>query len=150
LNPYEAAYILDPDLSEEQLAATKADLRSKLEGIGAQDVIELRSERRVLTYPIRKRTEGHYVVFRFQGPADSVSKLRLEFKHYEQILRMSYLRIPDKVAATPIPTAVPSAPPEVAAAPPVEPVAPEPPPEPTPAPAPEAPAETVSSGPAPV
>jgi ribosomal protein S6 len=149
LNPYEAAYILDPDLSEEQLAATKADVRSKIEGIGATDVIELRSERRVLTYPIRKRTEGHYVVFRFQGPADSVSKLRLEFKHYEQILRMSYLRIPDKVAATPIPAAAPSAPPEAAAAP-VEPVAPEPPPMPTPTPTPEVTVETESPGPAPI
>jgi len=107
LNYYEAVYILNPNLSEEQLAATKADLRSKIEAVSARDIVEVRSERRTLTFPIKKQTEGFYVFFRYTGPADSVGKLRTELKHAEQILRMSYIRVPEQsetvVAAQPAP-----------------------------------------------
>ena len=126
---YEAVYILDPNLTEEQLSATKADLRSKIEAVAGTEINELRSERRNLTFPIKKRTEGHYVIFRYQGPADSVGKLRVELKHAEQILRMSYIRVPDKVVAQqpivappipPVPVAEPAIPEPAVVEPPVE------------------------------
>jgi small subunit ribosomal protein S6 len=124
LNSYEAVYILSPSLSEEQLAATKADLRSKIEAVSGKDIVELRSERRTLTFPIKKQNEGFFVIFRYDGPADSVGKLRVELKHTEQILRMSYIRIPEKsaavtTAAAPIPESSPAPMPEVPVAAPV-------------------------------
>ena len=117
MNHYEAIYILDPRLEDEQLAAVKTDLRSKIEAVGGQEVIELKCDRRNMMFPIRKQTEGYYLIYRYQGPADSVGKLRIELKHTEQILRMSYLRIPESVAKLPEP--VVAAP--VAPAAPVEP-----------------------------
>lgn len=120
MNHYEAIYILDPKLEEDQLTAVKTDLHSKLEAAGGQEIVELKCERRGMTFPIRKQTEGLYLIYRYQGPADSVGKLRVELKHTEQILRMSYLRIPESVAKLPEPAVV--AP--VAPVAPVEPVAP--------------------------
>ena len=119
MNHYEAIYILDPRLEEDQLTAVKTDLRSKLEAAGGQEIVELKCERRGMTFPIRKQTEGFYLIYRYQGPADSVGKLRIELKHTEQILRMSYLRIPESAAKLPEP--VVAAP--VAPAAPVEPTA---------------------------
>lgn len=148
MNHYEAIYILDPKLEDDQLTAVKTDLRSKLEAVGGQEIVELKCERRGMTFPIRKHTEGFYLIYRYQGPADSVGKLRIELKHTEQILRMSYLRIPESAAKLPEPAVVapvapvapvePPAPIEPVAAAPVEPspvvpielppAAPEPPP----------------------
>jgi small subunit ribosomal protein S6 len=122
LNHYEAIYILDPKLEDDQLTAVKTDLRSKLESAGGQEIVELKCERRAMTFPIRKQTEGYYLIYRYQGPADSVGKLRVELKHTEQILRMSYLRIPESAAKLPEPVVVvPAAPVEPVA--PIEPVA---------------------------
>ena len=124
MNHYEAIYILDPRLEDEQLAAVKTDLRSKIEAVGGQEVIELKCDRRNMMFPIRKQTEGYYLIYRYQGPADSVGKLRIELKHTEQILRMSYLRIPESAAKLPEPVVVapvaPTAPLEPTA--PIEPV----------------------------
>lgn len=142
MNHYEAIYILDPRLEDDQLTAVKTDLRGKLEAAGGQEIVELKCERRGMTFPIRKQTEGYYLIYRYQGPADSVGKLRLELKHTEQILRMSYLRIPESAAKLPEPAVAapvaPAAPVETVAAAPVEPLpvtpieplpaAPEPPP----------------------
>jgi ribosomal protein S6 len=117
LNHYEAIFILDPRLEDDKLTAIKADLRGKLEAVGGQEIVELKCERRNMTFAIRKQTEGYYLIFRYQGPADSVGKLRIELKHAEQILRMSYLRIPEAAAklpepaiAAPQPAAAPEAP----------------------------------------
>ena len=140
MNHYEAIYILDPKLEDDQLAAVKTDLHGRMTAVGAQEITELKCERRNLLFPIRKQTEGYYLIYRYLGPADSVGKLRLELKHTEQILRMNYLRIPEFAAKLPEPAiAAPVAPvepvpatPVVSEAPaaPVEPppVAPEPPP----------------------
>lgn len=106
MNHYEAVFILDPRLDEEQLAAMRADLKSRIEGAAARDIVEVKFERRPLTYSIRKQTEAFYLIYGFDGPTDIVGKLRLELKHTEQILRMSYLRAappPPSPAAAPAP-----------------------------------------------
>lgn len=125
MNHYEAIYILDPRLEDDQLTAVKTDLRGKLEAAGGQEIVEIKCERRNMMFPIRKQTEGYYLIYRYQGPADSVGKLRIELKHTEQILRMSYLRIPESAAKLPEPVVAapvaPVAPVETPA--PVEPVA---------------------------
>ncbi len=120
MNHYEAIFIVDPRLEDDQLVALKTDLKAKLEAVGAQEIIELKCERRNMTFPIKKQTEGYYLIYRYLGPADSVGKLRVELRHNEQLLRMSYLRIPEFAAKPPEPAVV----------------APQPAPEP-PAPAPE-------------
>jgi small subunit ribosomal protein S6 len=110
LNHYEAIYILDPRLEDDQLTAVRTDLRTKIEAAGGQEIVEIKCERRNMLFPIRKQTEGYYLIYRYQGPADSVGKLRIELKHTEQILRMSYLRIPESAAKLPEPVVAPVAP----------------------------------------
>lgn len=117
MNKYEAIFILDPKLSDEQLAALKTDLQGKISAVGAQDILEIKFDRRPLTFPIRKESEAYYLIYAFHGPTDSVSKLRLELKHQEQILRMSYVRVPETPVVEPTPVAAPVAEPVVTPAP---------------------------------
>ena len=77
MNHYEAIYILDPRLEEDKLTAVKTDLRSKLGAAGGQEITEIKCERRNMMFPIRKQTEGYYLIYRYQGPAESVGKLRI-------------------------------------------------------------------------
>jgi len=129
LSYYEAVYILDPNLTEEQLSATKADLRSKIEAVAGTEINELRSERRNLTFSNQEADRRSLRDISIPGPADSVGKLRVELKHAEQILRMSYIRVPDKVVAQqpivappipPVPVAEPAIPEPAVVEPPVE------------------------------
>jgi small subunit ribosomal protein S6 len=131
LNRYEAIFILNPKLTDEELAGVKTDLRGKLEAAAAQDILETKCERRPLYYAIKKLREAIYLVYRFGGPGDTVAKLRTELKHYEAIMRMSYVRVPDSAAAPAVEKAAP-APATEKAAPTPEPAAT---PTPTPAPA---------------
>ncbi|MEO0107936.1 MAG: 30S ribosomal protein S6 [candidate division WOR-3 bacterium] len=98
MNYYESVFVVNPTLSDEQIDALKQDLQAKLSAVSAKEIVELRSERRPLSYPIRKQTEGYYLIYRYQAPADSAQSLRAELRHTESILRMAFVRIPDKVA----------------------------------------------------
>jgi ribosomal protein S6 len=129
MNHYEAVYILDPKLDDQQLATMKTELKAKIEGVAAQDVVELKCDRRQLYAPIKKQRDAFYLIYGFSASGDTVGKLRLELKHTEHILRMSYIRVPTASVPEPQPVVVA----------PVAPVTPSPV-EPEPAPEPEAPA----------
>ena len=132
MNNYEAVYVLDPKLDEVQLATMKTELKGKIESVAAQDILELKCERRQLYAPVKKQREAFYLIYGFQAPGDAVGKLRTELKHTEHILRMTYVRVP--VASVPEPQPVTAAPAQPAAAAPAQPV-------PEPAPAAEPPVE---------
>ena len=140
MNHYEAVYILDPKLDDQQLATMKTELKGKIEGVAAQDVVEIKCDRRQLYAPIKKQRDAFYLIIGFSATGDAVGKLRVELKHTEHILRMSYIRVP--TASIPEPQPVVAAPVAPVAPPPVEPApaAEAPAPEPPPAPEPEAPA----------
>jgi ribosomal protein S6 len=114
LNYYEAIYLLDPRLDDEQLAGLKTELRTKFEQAGAQQLSEVRCERKQLAYAIKKQGDATYLIYRFQGPSDAVGRLRTELKHVQPILRMSYVRVPESAFA------VPAAPAEATTAGPAE------------------------------
>ena len=60
--PYEAVYILDPDLGDERISAVTAKYRGIVEtGGGTLEKIDV-WERRRLAYEVKGRTEGIYVL----------------------------------------------------------------------------------------
>ena len=67
--PYEAVYIVDADLGDEQIGVITAKYRQIVEtGGGTVEKIDV-WERRKLAYEIKGRTEGIYVVMQFQRQA---------------------------------------------------------------------------------
>lgn len=84
---YEAIYILDPDLGDEQVTTTSTRYKQVVETAGgAVEKIDI-WERRRLAYPVKGRTEGIYVVMQFRGMPNVEAELRRIFLISEDQIR---------------------------------------------------------------
>jgi small subunit ribosomal protein S6 len=84
---YELAYIADPELDEAALAALEERVKSWVQSAGGTIGSVDRWGKRKLAYPIRKKTEGHYVMIQTELPAQGGMAIEREFKLNEQVLR---------------------------------------------------------------
>jgi small subunit ribosomal protein S6 len=87
LRNYELAYIADPDLDEQALAALEEKVMGWIGAAGGQIVKVDRWGRRRLAYAIKRRTDGFYVIVQTQMPPQASVPLERELRLNEQILR---------------------------------------------------------------
>ncbi len=99
--PYEAVYIVDPDLGEEQVSTVTNRYKQIIETNGGTVAKIDVWERRKLAYMIKGRTEGIYVVMHFSGPAQAESELRRIFQISEDQIRAMIVR-QDEAAPDPL------------------------------------------------
>ena len=92
MNPYEALYIIVPELDEE---ATKATIE-KFKGIVESNAGEVAGVdewgKRRLVYPIDYKTEGYYVLMSFNSAPEFPAELERNFKNDERIMRYMVTR----------------------------------------------------------
>lgn len=92
MNPYEALYIIVPELDEE---ATKAAIE-KFKGIVESNAGEVAGVdewgKRRLAYPIDYKTEGYYVLMSFNSAPEFPAELERNFKNDERIMRYMVTR----------------------------------------------------------
>lgn len=84
---YEIAYIADPDLDEQALAALEEKVKGWVTAAGGQVMKIDRWGKRRLAYPIRKRSDGFYVILEAQLPSRASMPLERDLRLSEQILR---------------------------------------------------------------
>ena len=120
--PYEAVYIVDPDLGSEQIETITNRYKQIVEGNGGTTGKIDIWERRKLAYPIKGRTEGIYVIMQFSGTASVEAELRRLFQISEDQIRSLIVKqedippMPDteadapQAAASPAPAPAPPAP----------------------------------------
>lgn len=103
--PYEAVYILDPSLGDEQVQPILAKYRGVIETNGG--VVESAEvwERRRLAYEIKGRTEGIYVVMLFSSKPAVEAELRRIFQISEDQIRYMIVRRDDAEAVETAPVA---------------------------------------------
>lgn len=134
IRPYEAVYIVDPDMGEEQISTVTNRYKQIVETNGGVVAKVEVWERRKLAYQIKGRTEGIYVIMHFSGPAQAESELRRIFQISEDQIRSMIVRqdegVPsptaeesEAVAAPPVGLVVPAQVVDTSAAPPVPAVA---------------------------
>ncbi len=105
--PYEAVYIVDPDLGDERISAITTKYRGIVEtGGGAIEKIDV-WERRRLAYEIKGRTEGIYVVMQFSAKPPVEAELRRIFQISEDQIRFLIIRRDDDEVL--LPAAAPAA-----------------------------------------
>jgi len=97
LNHYETAFILTPVLSDPQMKEAVEKFKKLLVDNGAKIENEELWGLRKLAYPIRKLSNGFYVVLQFAGEPTLVEKLEVQFRRDERILRFLTFRL-DKYA----------------------------------------------------
>ena len=83
---YEAVYILQPDLSEEQISALVAKFKAVVEANGTVSEIDEWGKRR-LAYPINDEEEGVYTVINFTSEPSFPAELDRVYKITEGVMR---------------------------------------------------------------
>ena len=83
---YEAVYILDPSLNEEQIASLVEKFKKVVEANGTVTEVNEWGKRR-LAYPINDLMEGHYVLMTFTAAAAIPAELDRIFRITDGVMR---------------------------------------------------------------
>lgn len=87
MQQYETVIILTPLLSEEVAKEAIAKFKNILTENGAEIIQEDNWGLKKLAYPIEKKTTGFYHLTEFKAPGELISKLELEYKRDERVMR---------------------------------------------------------------
>ena len=93
MQQYETVIILTPLLSEEVSKEAIAKFRTILTEGGAEIVHEDNWGLKKLAYPIEKKTTGFKHQIEFKAPGEIISKLEIEYKREERIMRFLTIKL---------------------------------------------------------
>jgi small subunit ribosomal protein S6 len=91
--PYEVTLVFRPDLDEVAFPASLDKVKGWMTTAGGTVTQTNVWGRRRLAYPINKLTEGQYVLFLADLPAQALAGLEREFRLSEEILRFLIVRV---------------------------------------------------------
>ena len=92
MNKYEAMFIVKPDLGEELTKAVYAQITEVItKNGGVISNAAVWSEKRKLTFTIKKQQDGIYYLVNFTLPGDAITKLKYSFKLNDNVLRVLIL-----------------------------------------------------------
>lgn len=94
---YELVMVFTPVLTQEELQQTIDKYRKMLVDFGGEIVHEDFWGLKQLAYPIKRKTTGIYMITEFQASTDVVSRLEIQYRRDERILRFLTVRL-DKYA----------------------------------------------------
>jgi small subunit ribosomal protein S6 len=98
MNQYETVFILTPVLSDEQMKEAVEKFVGILKKEGAEIINVENWGLKKLAYPIQKKSTGFYQLVEFKGEPTIVSKLEVNFRRDERVIRFLTFRM-DKYAA---------------------------------------------------
>ena len=90
---YESMIVLNPDLTEEQLTAENEKILEMIKSFGGEIIKTDIWGKRTMTYEIKKKKEGFYLINYFKLDTKNLSELENQYKLNESILRYNLLRI---------------------------------------------------------
>ncbi|MCL1852871.1 MAG: 30S ribosomal protein S6 [Peptococcaceae bacterium] len=92
MRAYEVMYILRPDLEEEATKELIERLSTVVTSHGGEELRVNEWGKRRLSYEIEKLNEGYYVLFNFNGEAETVSELERNMRISENVIRFMTIR----------------------------------------------------------
>ena len=96
MNIYEALYILDPNIEEEQTQAEIESILSDVREKGGEILSTQDVGRKQLAYTIKKRDEGRYVLIYIKIDGKALDSIKAKYKLDQRILRYMILRIKEE------------------------------------------------------
>src|SRR6185436_18453572 len=112
MRTYELCFVADPRLSDEEVVALTDDYKQLLTSKGVEITKEESWGRRKLAYPIKKLTEGKYVLLYFSSPggAQGLADVERRLLQNDKVLRFLTVRTDEdlKRAARVVPRRNPS------------------------------------------
>ena len=98
MNQYETVFILTPVLSDEQMKETVAKFKKLLTDKGAEILNEETWGLKKMAYAIQKKSTGFYCLLEFKAEPSLVSKLEVNYRRDEKVIRFMTVKL-DKYAA---------------------------------------------------
>jgi len=94
MRTYELMFVVDPRVSDDDVATMTQDYRNMITGGGSQITAEENWGRRKLAYPIHKLTEGKYVLFYIssEGGKTALPEVEHRMRQNDKILRYLTVR----------------------------------------------------------
>ena len=96
MKPYELLLIITPDHDENEAEALTNQVKSIIENGGTLLKVDPWGKKR-LAYPIRKRSEGYYVLYIFESAPSFVAELNQSLHVIEAILRYMVVQYEDDI-----------------------------------------------------
>ena len=93
---YETMFIVKPTLTEEELQAQIALVKTNIEKNGGEIVSVDDMGTRQLAYEIQKNKRGYYYVIYFRAPAESILELERNYRINENIIRFIFIKYDSK------------------------------------------------------
>lgn len=93
MQQYETVIVLTPLLSEDVSKEAIAKFKNILTEGGAEIVHEDNWGLKKLAYPIEKKTTGFYHLIEFKAPGELISKLEIEYKRDERVMRFLTIKL---------------------------------------------------------
>ena len=97
MNSYETLFIIDAQLSDEEIKALAEKFIARIEKNGTVTKVDEWGKRR-LAYPINDKNEGYYVLVNFESDANFPAELERRFSIAEGIMRSIVIHHEDKKA----------------------------------------------------
>jgi len=91
MNKYETIFIINSELDEESIKATIEKFTSMIESNGQLEGIEEWGNRK-LSYPIKDKNDGYYVLVNYSAPPEFPRELERVFKITDGILKYLVIR----------------------------------------------------------
>ncbi len=92
MNRYETAFIIAPNLSEEETSTLIKQLVDVVVSKNGQMIKQDLWGKRKLAYPVKKFNEGFYVFLTYQGEPAVPAELERRFRQTESVLRFMTIR----------------------------------------------------------
>ncbi len=96
MKPYELLLIITPDHDENEAEALTDQVKGIIENGGTLLKLDPWGKKR-LAYPIRKRSEGYYVLYIFESAPSFVASLNQSLRVIETILRYMIVQYEDDI-----------------------------------------------------
>ncbi len=93
LNQYETVFITTPVLSDTQMKEAVNKFKKIITDNGGEIIHEENWGLRKLAYPIQKKSTGFYYLIEFKAEGEVISKLEVEYRRDEKIIRFLTFRM---------------------------------------------------------
>ncbi len=90
---YEVMYIVDPETPADKLTKLNEAVGKLIEKEGGTIVRMDDGGRRTLAYPIKKKTEGFYILFEVEGSGQEIAELERRMRVNDIIIRYITVRV---------------------------------------------------------
>jgi small subunit ribosomal protein S6 len=95
LREYELVMVLDPEMEDEQTSATIDRIRQFVSSRGGEVTDVNTWGKRRLSYPIKSRNEGNYIVTHFRIEPSQTAELEATLRLSEEVLRHLLVKTED-------------------------------------------------------